>query len=828
MEKRQQRRPPPPPLPFEIHSLDLEPDPLVHTQHMHKKGKKDMVFDSIPSLFNNIKSSNSDPYSEEYGNAVIVRAYPLGMVRANSNVNVEGGRESGVEPHKGLEFDSADDARQFYNVYATRVGFRTRTGQLYRSRTDGSVSSRRFVCSKEGFQLSSRTGCPAFIRVQRRDSGKWVIDQMHKDHNHQLGDVEESHPPVLQQKAPMGRKSSVEVSSRKKLKLLAEVDDGQPCSSGSISVKRVRTGANGQPIAEPYAGLVFTSPDEAYNFYVRYADEAGFKTRIGQLFRSKNDGSITSRRFVCSKEGFQHPSRVGCGAFMRIKRQESGTWMVDRLQKDHNHDLEPQTGTHKKSSTAPKKFIDEVNGGLDSLDLLEINNGVHFSSSQGNNIGSEWYRLLLDYFQRRQAEDTGFFYSMEVDNGVCMSIFWADGRSRFACSQFGDVVVLDTSYRKTNYLVPFATFVGVNHHKQPVLLGCALIANESKESFIWLFRTWLRAMSGCRPKSIIADQDMAIQQAIGHVFPGTRHRFSMWQIREKERENLRSVSTEFKYEYEKCIYESQTNAEFNTMWNALVNKYGLKENAWLKEMYEKRESWVPLYLRGTFFAGIPMNESMEPFFGIFLNAETPLGDFIARYEQGLAQRREEERKEDFNSSNLQAFLQTKEPIEEQCRRLYTLNVFQIFQKELLQCYNYLGIKSYEEGTISRYSVRRCGNELEKHMVTFSASNLDVSCSCQMFEFEGVLCRHVLRVFIMLDIREIPSCYLLHRWTRNAEHGIVCDVDSGVSFQELKGLMVWSLRETACKYIESGTTSLEKYRLACEIMREGTKKVCRHR
>jgi hypothetical protein len=98
----------------------------------------------------------------------------------------------------------------------------------------------------------------------------------------------------------------------------------------------------------------------------------------------------------------------------------------------------------------------------------------------------------------------------------------------------------------------------------------------------------------------------------------------------------------------------------------------------------------------------------------------------------------------------------------------------------------------------------------------------------MFEFEGVLCRHVLRVFIMLDIREIPSCYLLHRWTRNAEHGIVCDVDSGVSFQELKALMVWSLRETACKYIESGTTSLEKYRLACDTMREGAKKICRHR
>ncbi|KAL3577693.1 hypothetical protein D5086_019197 [Populus alba] len=349
-----------------------------------------MVFDSTPSLFNNTRSSSSDPYSEEYGNAMIVRAHPLGMARANNNVNVEGARGPGLEPCIGLEFDSADDGREFYSVYATRVGFRTRTGQLYRSRTDGSVASRRFVCSKEGFQLNSRTGCPAFIRVQRRDSGKWVVDQIHKDHNHELGDVEESRPPILPQRTPTGRKSSAKVSSKSKLKFLAEVDDGQPCFSRSISFKRIKTGGDGgQAKAEPYAGLVFSSVDEAFHFYLRYADEAGFKTRIGQLFRSKNDGSITSRRFVCSKEGFQHPSRVGCGAFMRIKRQDSGTWMVDRLQKDHNHDLEPQTRTHTKSSTASKKFIDEVNGGLDTLDLSEINNGVRSNISQGNNIGSE-------------------------------------------------------------------------------------------------------------------------------------------------------------------------------------------------------------------------------------------------------------------------------------------------------------------------------------------------------------------------------------------------------------------------------------------------------
>lgn len=793
----------------------------------------DMGFQPSSGLFTNIRSSDAKPNSEDCGTAIIVKAYPLGMVQVNNRVD-EG--NSRLEPCMGLDFDSADAAREFYSAYATRVGFRIRTGQLYRSRTDGSVSSRRFVCSKEGFQLNSRTGCPAFIRVQRRDSGTWMIDQIHKDHNHELGLADESHPPILQKRTPKAMKSSAEVSQtpklkltevsqRPKFKLIEDVDNGHPCPSGVINVKRFKRGGDeGQFEAEPYAGLVFNSVDEAYQFYQIYADGAGFRIRIGQLFRSKNDGSITSRRFVCSKEGFQHPSRVGCGAFMRIKRQESGTWIVDRLQKDHNHNLDLQTGTHQKSYNVSKKFMDNVNGdengGLDSLDVAKVTYGSPIRRARENNIASDWYQLLLDYFQTRQAEDTGFFYSVETDNGSCMSLFWADGRSRFSCSQFGDAIVFDTSFRKSNYLVPFASFVGVNHHKQPVLLACALIANISEESFTWLFQTWLRAMSGCRPKCIIADQDVAIQQAIMKVFPRTHHRFSMWQMTAMEQENLRSMTEEFKCEYEKCIYQSQTSVEFNTTWSALINRYALKENAWLREMSEKRESWVPLFLRGKFCAGIPINESLEPFFGTLLNAQTPIEEFISRFERGLARRHDEERKEDFNSYNLQAFLHTKEPVEEQCRRLYTLTVFKIFQNELLQCYNYLGIKTYEEGTISRYSVRRCGNEIEKHAVTFSASNITACCSCQMFEFEGILCRHILRVFNLLDIREIPPCYILHRWTKNAEYGTVRDIESGVSPQELKSLIMWSLRETACKFIEAGTTSLEKYKMAYEIMREG--------
>ncbi|XP_073287105.1 protein FAR1-RELATED SEQUENCE 7-like [Primulina huaijiensis] len=746
---------------------------------------------------------------------------------AKSNGHQDDEGESQMEPSVGLEFDSAEEAQEFYSTYATRAGFKIRIGQLYRSRVDGSVISRRYVCSKEGFQTITRTGCSAFIRVQKVESGKWALANIKKEHNHEFEATGEICPPRFQRKSFPTPRSSSGGASRTGIR--SHEDDGP---SGVIDVKRLKKEEiDGicRPIGEPYKGLEFNTANEAYKFYYTYAANSGFRIRIGQLFRSKLDGSITSRRFVCSKEGHQHPSRVGCGAYMRIQRQESGRWLVDRLQKEHSHEFDTSIDLSRTVTVASKGYGDEGISVLENLDLVESNGGLSLVKRiRESNIGSDWYNMLLEYFQSRQVEDTGFFYAVEIRESKGMNIFWADARSRFSCTQFGDAIVFDTTYRRGSYLVPFASFVGVNHHRQPVLLGCALVADESEESFTWIFRTWIKAMSGCRPVSIIADQDKAFQCSIAQVFPGTHHRFSAWQILNKEQENLgalRSMNVEFKYEYETCIFQSQTGNEFDSTWNVLMNKYNLKENAWLKEMYRMRKSWVPLHIKGTFFAGIPVDGSLKSYFSTHLTAQTPLSEFVFRYEKAVELRREEEKKEDFNSFNLQAVLHTKDPIEEQCRRLYSITMFKVFQKELLECYSYVGIKINVDGAISRYLVQKCGNGDERNTVAFNTSNLNISCSCKMFEFEGVLCRHSLKVFQIMNTRELPSRYILHRWRKNAKYGILRDIDSGGGAQDFKPLMIWSLREEARNYIEAGAASLERYKLAFEIMQEGRRNLC---
>ena len=106
-------------------------------------------------------------------------------------------------------------------------------------------------------------------------------------------------------------------------------------------------------------------------------------------------------------------------------------------------------------------------------------------------------RALRDYFVRMQEKDDRFYYVMDVDDRSRLRIvFWADARSRATCEYFGDVITFDTTYLTNPYKMPFAPFVGVNHHGQSILLGCGLILNENVATFVWLFESWMKCMSG--------------------------------------------------------------------------------------------------------------------------------------------------------------------------------------------------------------------------------------------------------------------------------------------------------------------------------------------
>ena len=174
-------------------------------------------------------------------------------------------------------------------------------------------------------------------------------------------------------------------------------------------------------------------------------------------------------------------------------------------------------------------------------------------------------RAVLEYFQKKKEDNASFFYSMQLDeDDMITNIFWADDRSISDYNLFGDVVCFDTTYKTNEFDKPFAPFVGVNHHKQTILFGAALLYDETTESFEWLFQTFLGAMSGKQPQTIFTNQCAAMANAIEKVFPETKHKLCVWHICQNAAKRLSRVfhgPDQFAIDFGKCVYDHKNEIE---------------------------------------------------------------------------------------------------------------------------------------------------------------------------------------------------------------------------------------------------------------------------
>ena len=134
-------------------------------------------------------------------------------------------------------------------------------------------------------------------------------------------------------------------------------------------------------------------------------------------------------------------------------------------------------------------------------------------------------------FRERQKQIPGFCYSMQTyEDGTTRSVFWTDAVGRANYKIYGDYISFDTTFSTNVYDMPFALIVGVDNHGKTILFGCALLKDQTTETFEWLFDTFLIANDGKMPQTIITDQDQSIANALDSRFPMSVRRFCYWHI----------------------------------------------------------------------------------------------------------------------------------------------------------------------------------------------------------------------------------------------------------------------------------------------------------
>ncbi|XP_020269470.1 protein FAR1-RELATED SEQUENCE 5-like [Asparagus officinalis] len=439
---------------------------------------------------------------------------------------------------------------------------------------------------------------------------------------------------------------------------------------GESSASGIEILASTENAPKPLLRMKFNTYEEAYNYYNHYALLMGFGIRKSTVNYSKKTRDVLDRKFVCDKEGyrsnrdkmempFRRETRVGCKAMMRVKVLEDKSWEVTGFVEEHtNHVLSsPDKAKMHRShqqfhkSQSCKRLIESLQEeGMPPSTISRVINATtgregelvtpqqcidHIRYQRVNNIGHECISIIK-HFQSLTANDPEFYFAIEVDSsGQMRSVFWADGRSRASYLQFSDVVVFDVTYRTNKFSLPFAPFTGVNHHRQSTLLGCALLADEQEDTFVWLFEEWLKCMHGVEPGAIITDQDRAMCNAIHSVFPMTRHRYCFWHMQKHITDHLPTLVSRYGEQFQRywgLWCNSSSIEQCEGYWLEMKEKFDINEegDGWLQNVYKYREHWVSCYLKDTFFAGMRSSQrskSINAFFDGYVNSQTQLQEF---------------------------------------------------------------------------------------------------------------------------------------------------------------------------------------------------------
>ncbi|XP_043710243.1 protein FAR1-RELATED SEQUENCE 5-like [Telopea speciosissima] len=219
--------------------------------------------------------------------------------------------------------------------------------------------------------------------------------------------------------------------------------------------------------SKPRIDMEFNSDNEAFEFYNSYGGRVGFSVKKELVNKSKKDKStITSRSYVCSKEGIREKDK----------------------RRDHNHELHTPSTTDMMRS----QWI------ISDIQTFEI--------GQGN--ASRIRPKAMFGYMGKQAGGRQTIGYIPVDHYNYL-------RSKRQCElRYGE------AGRRIGRWVFFS---GFNHHKGVVIFEAAILYDETIESFKWLFETFLESHAQKKPITFFTDQDAAMAKAISKVFIGIWH-----------------------------------------------------------------------------------------------------------------------------------------------------------------------------------------------------------------------------------------------------------------------------------------------------------------
>ncbi|KAE8732089.1 hypothetical protein F3Y22_tig00002237pilonHSYRG00240 [Hibiscus syriacus] len=266
-------------------------------------------------------------------------------------------------------------------------------------------------------------------------------------------------------------------------------------------------------------GQLYSSRDQAWYFYKRFAREHGFR--------------VSKVNIVDRHHAHTPVIRTGCKTKVVVTiTNTKDQWVVSKPYQKHNHALcTPAMTPFMRSNRAVSKAdineattLKEIGVGTSQVMnyLRQQAKGCHnvgfthkdiynaLQKDKAKEIINGDVNALIPYFDYKKHDDLEFFMTYSIDESRALyNLIWSDSTLRSDYTCFGDVITFDTTYKDNLYGRLIMPIAGVNYHHNIIVFPTAIIADER-----------------------------AMQRAINTVIPYAKHKLCSWHLSRNAQANI--------------------------------------------------------------------------------------------------------------------------------------------------------------------------------------------------------------------------------------------------------------------------------------------------
>uniref|UniRef100_A0ACD5Z862 Uncharacterized protein n=1 Tax=Avena sativa TaxID=4498 RepID=A0ACD5Z862_AVESA len=164
------------------------------------------------------------------------------------------------------------------------------------------------------------------------------------------------------------------------------------------------------------------------------------------------------------------------------------------------------------------------------------------------------------------------------------------------------------------------------------------------------------------------------------------------------------------------------------------------------------------------------SESANHVLKIYIPCNSSINRFIAQYSKLISDRENSDEECEKNTKQKSIELQCGFPVEKHASMIYTRKVYNLVKMELLKSTKYVIVPREGNNIVE---VKHVQAELRdswckaNYIIEVDNSVGYYKCECGLYEHFGIVCSHIISVFINRGVCWIPECHIMKRWTRQA-------------------------------------------------------------